>query len=93
MSGVRAVSAAHGVNSNEEAGALMAAPHVGCSNNSPLRVIPDVGKVTEDPVEPEREMTPDVLQDDEAGSQVSNGSVNSRPEVSGVIGALSAACG
>jgi hypothetical protein len=71
----------------------MAAPHVGCSNNSPLRVIPDVGKVTEDPVEPEREMTPDVLQHNEAGSQVSNGSVNSRPEVSGVIGALSAACG
>ena len=40
----------------------MAAPHVGCSNNSPLRVIPDVGKVTEDPAEPEREMAPDVLQ-------------------------------
>jgi hypothetical protein len=54
--------------SDEDAGASVGSAGVGSSYNAPCRVIPDAGKVTNDGIESEGNMPPNILQDDEAGS-------------------------
>ena len=46
-------SLAVAVGSNEEAGALVGCPHVGCSKQAPSRIEPEVGQVPENLPEPE----------------------------------------
>jgi hypothetical protein len=57
-----------GSSDDEDAGASVGSAGVGSSNNSPRRVIPQAGQVAEDVGQSEGNMTPDVLQHDEAGS-------------------------
>ena len=77
---------------DEDALSLVRSPGVGRSNNAPSSVIPEAGKVSNDGIESEGNMPPDILQHDEAGSKYANGSSDVRPEVAGVIGALSVSC-
>jgi hypothetical protein len=57
-----------GLGNDENAGALVTGPGIGSANNSPCRVIPQRGKVSENVAQSERKVACDVLQDDEAGS-------------------------
>lgn len=75
-----------GVSSNEQSLSTVGGSHVGCSYNAPFSIEPRFGKVREDRVETEREVSPDVLQDDETWAKVSNSTKYPGPQVSGVIG-------
>jgi hypothetical protein len=57
-----------GVGSEEDALPAVGGADVGCSNADPLRVVPDVGQVTEDDVDSSNKESWDVLHDDESGS-------------------------
>ena len=55
---------ARGVGNDEEASATVGSAGVGSSNNSPRRVVPHFGKVSEDGVEAVSKVSCDVLQQD-----------------------------
>lgn len=70
----------------------MRCANVGRSHRHPFRIEPAFGKVTEDSVESENKVPCDILQHDESWFHKANGIGDPRPEVSGIIGALSSAC-
>jgi len=70
------------VGSDEDAGATVGSSGIGSSYNEPARVIPERGKVPKDIGKSQREVSGDVLQDDESRSQRANGGGNVGPEVS-----------
>jgi hypothetical protein len=74
-----------GVGKSDETCALVGSPDIGSTYNTPSRVIPQGGKVTEDAGEAELEVMPYVLQDDETGSKYPNRFGDGRPDVAGVI--------
>jgi len=65
---------------------------VGSANNSPPRVIPQAGKVSNDIGKSHREVTGDVLQHDESRSQRANGSTDEWVEVSLIVLPLPIPC-
>jgi len=65
---------------------------VGSSNKSPPRVIPQAGKVPNDIGKSHRQVSGDVLQDDESRSQRANGIGHEGPEVPLIFGSLPLAC-
>lgn len=73
---------------DEDPLAAVGGADVGRSKQAPFRIEPEVGQVPEYVPEPEREMAPDILQHDVAGSQVANGISNSRPHVSVIVGSF-----
>jgi hypothetical protein len=75
-------SRAVGVGSDEDTGATVGSSGIGSSYNEPSRVIPERGKVPKDIGKSQREVSGDVLQDDESRSQRANGGGNVGPEVS-----------
>lgn len=80
-----------GVGKDEEALTPMRCTGVGRSYSDPLRRPPDVGKVSEDSVKAQSEVTSDVLQQRESRSQVAKGIADVRPEVTLIVGSLSLA--
>ena len=69
----------------------MWSPGVGSSYNAPARVVPQRGKVTEDGEKSVSKVSCDVLQQHVSGSNSANSVPDARPEVSGIIFALSEA--
>ena len=61
-------SRAVGVGSDEDTGATVGSSGIGSANNSPPRVIPQAGQVSEDVGQSEGKMAPDVFQHDDSGS-------------------------
>jgi hypothetical protein len=57
-----------GLGNDENAGTLVASSGIGSANNSPSRVIPQRGKVSEYVPQSETNVACDVLQDDKSGS-------------------------
>lgn len=70
----------------------MRGSHVGRSYNPPLRIEPQAGKIGEHSVEPESNVSCDVLQHDEPGSKNANGSLDGGPKVPRVGLSLSLSC-
>ena len=60
----------------------MAGTNIGSPNNSPPRVIPDAGKVTNDGIEAEGNMPPNIFQHNESRSKIANGNAHGGPQVS-----------
>ena len=56
-----------------------------CAHKAPLRIEPEVGKVTEDSIESQPKVACDVLQEHDTGSHFANDSSNPRPKVPGII--------
>ena len=65
---------------NEDPGPLMRRPNVGRSDNRPLRIEPELGKVSEYVVGPASKQSWDVLQHDDAWSHHANDARDGRPE-------------
>lgn len=86
------VSRAVAVGQAEEPGALVRGANFGRSDNTPLRIEPEAGKVGEDFAEPFVEVTPDVLNEDEGGGGLTNDPSNSGPKVSRVGSSELLAC-
>lgn len=78
--------------SDEDAGATVGSAGIGSSYNSPACVIPQRGKVPKDIGKSQRDVSGDVLQDDESRSQRANGCGHMGPEVSLIILPLSLSC-
>lgn len=59
--------------------------NIGRPYKAPLRIEPEVGKVSENSVESQPKVACDILQEDEAGSHLANDSQDLRPEVALVL--------
>jgi hypothetical protein len=70
-----------GVGHDEETLAPMRGSNIGRPYKAPLRIEPEVGKLSENSVESQPKVPCDILQDDEAGSHFANDSSDLRPEV------------
>jgi hypothetical protein len=80
---------ARGVGHNDEAFASMMGSQAGRGYNAPLRVIPDIGKFSNNDGSSHREMSSDVLQNRIAWSKRANGISDPRPQAPRVVGSLS----
>jgi hypothetical protein len=87
------LSVAFGVGQKPEALASVGGANVGRGQQTPLRIEPEAGKVGEDVRKPSgSHNVGDVLQEDVAGSNVSDDPRCHRPEVSVIVKATALAC-
>jgi hypothetical protein len=80
---------ARGVGNDEEPRSLVWGTHVGCSYKTPSRRAPQVGKVSEDSLKAQSEVSSHVFQHDSIRSYCANGISDVGPKVSFIVFALS----
>jgi hypothetical protein len=70
---------ARGVGQEPESFPLMRRPNLGRAEQTPLRIVPEVGKITEDKRETCPNKSGDVFQENVSGSHVTYDSCDGRP--------------